>query len=389
MRIGIDVSHWNDTRGFGRFTRELVRAFMSVYGRDHQVLLVCDARTANRGEFPEGVDLRVARSSARPSSTACRSPLELVALWREAARCRADVFFFPSASAFYPVPCPTPVVVTIHDAMTEEHPEWFFPDARSRVFWRIKMWMVKHRSRIIVTPSQDACRRVAEAFGRPLDDVVCIGEAPADCFGAVREARVETAVRERRGIPILARLILYVGGLDHHKNLPMLLRALARISVDPRTPWQLVLVGEHRSRAAQVAKRKLGQFAAELEITERITWTGWVPDEELAVLYRTSALLVLPSHDEGFGLPVVEAMACGLPTAVSSRGSLPEVAGDAGLSFDPEDPQDIADVVTRLLTDDDLRNELSRRGVARAGSLSWASTARRLMATLEAAVTPP
>ena len=114
-----------------------------------------------------------------------------------------------------------------------------------------------------------------------------------------------------------------------------------------------------------------------------MTFTGFVPDEDLALLYNASALLALPSKGEGFGLPAVEAMACGLPVAASTGSSLPEVLGGAGLLFDPDSERDIADGIARLLGDPALRGDLGARGLARASAYTWSAGADTMVRVLE------
>jgi glycosyltransferase involved in cell wall biosynthesis len=114
-----------------------------------------------------------------------------------------------------------------------------------------------------------------------------------------------------------------------------------------------------------------------------VTFTGFVPDEQLAALYNATTMLVLPSFNEGFGLPVVEAMSCGLPVAVSDRSSLPEVVGNAGLLFDPTSTEQIAEAMRRMLTDEPLRHAMRRAGLERARAYSWQSSAREMMRVLE------
>jgi glycosyltransferase involved in cell wall biosynthesis len=129
----------------------------------------------------------------------------------------------------------------------------------------------------------------------------------------------------------------------------------------------------------------LSDLCRELALESRVTFTGFVPDEDLVLLYNTATMLVVPSKGEGFGLPAVEAMACGLPVAASNRNSLPEVLGDAGLLFDPDSEAAIAASLLRLLRDPDLRIELGRRGLARAGAFSWDAGADTMVRVLEAA----
>lgn len=387
VRIGIDATCWLNRRGFGRFTRELVPRLVEQSRGVHDVVLVADRNTASAAAFPPDAEVVVARTSLSEGGgghRAWRSPTDLWALGREAAGCGADVFFFPTLASFFPLPGSTPVVLGVHDAMTEEHPRLFFPGLRSRAFWWTKVRIARRRASAVVTPSQDARQRVARALDFPLESVATIDEAPADWFRPLTDAEPVRAVRVRYDLPAERPLVLYVGGLDPHKNLDNLLRALSRVGLDGTHGWQLAVVGDLKGPQPEARKAALMALAGELSIADRITFTGYVPDEDLVALYNAAALLVLPSLDEGFGLPVVEAMACGVPVAVSARGSLPEVVGDAGPTFDPMDPDGMADVIREVLEDPEASARLRARGLGRAAEFSWERSARQLTAILEA-----
>jgi glycosyltransferase involved in cell wall biosynthesis len=177
-------------------------------------------------------------------------------------------------------------------------------------------------------------------------------------------------------------LVLYVGGIDPHKNLEMLLHAMADLRAAAVIDWHLAIVGTPR------ADRALGPALVALRdvlgLSDHVTLTGFVPDRDLSILYNAAALLVQPSLDEGFGLPVIEAMACGVPVAVSNRGSLPALAGDAGLTFDPADRSEISQAIGLLLQDADLRRTLGARALARAADFTWTRSAGQLMELLQA-----
>lgn len=386
MRIGIDATCWQNTRGFGRFTRELVRHLVQDHAGSHHVTLVVDRVTADQGGFPSGAAVLVAPTRRPPVAAAApddwRSPLDLWRLGRTAASCGADVFWFPAVSSFYPVPGRVPVAVTIHDAMTETRPELFFPTRRAHAFWRAKIWLARIQATTVITPSESARQAVAAAFGWPADRIARIDEAPAGVFRPHSDTTTQ-AVLARHGLPTDRPLVLYVGAINPHKNLDTLLRAMAHLRDGGSSAWHLALVGEYRRDGTLSSHRAIASLRDDLGLRDRITLTGFVPDEDLSILYNAAALLVLPSLDEGFGLPVVEAMACGLPVAVSARGSLPALAGDAGLTFDPRDSADMALAIGRLLGDERLRETLGARALGRAASFTWTESARQLLAVLE------
>ncbi len=169
--------------------------------------------------------------------------------------------------------------------------------------------------------------------------------------------------------------LLYVGGLSPHKNLPRLIEAFARAAPGD---VRLVLVGD----LGDIFHTHVPTLRAAAErsgLKDRVNFTGFVPDEDLVFLYNRAYALVQPSLKEGFGLPPVEAMACGVPVLSSTAGSLPEVVGDAGDFFDPTDVAAIAATLVRLLDDPAERDRLARRALRRAARFTWAEAARGLL----------
>lgn len=387
MRIGVDVSCWQNTRGFGRVTREIVRELVSNYASKHQFVLVADQQTANGGGFPERAELAVVRTRHQPSqadsSDGWRSPLDLLLLGWRAAHCGADVFWFPAVATYYPVLGRVPVVIMVHDAMPEMRPELFFPSPRARLFWEAKTNVARRQAAAVVTPSENARQAVAAVWRWPVENITRVDEAPAAVFHRADDDAGRRDILSRLGLPAEVPLLLYVGGINPHKNLESLLRALTEVRRNGVVGWHLALVGEYARDSTLGCHHEIVALRRELGLEESVSLTGFVSDEDLALLYNAATLLVLPSLDEGFGLPVVEAMACGLPVAISARGSLPELAGDAGLSFDPLDVSDIARTISTLLGDPHLRQTLRARGLARAQAFSWTQSARQMMTVFE------
>jgi glycosyltransferase involved in cell wall biosynthesis len=182
------------------------------------------------------------------------------------------------------------------------------------------------------------------------------------------------------GPPALApRYLLFVGSLEPRKNLRVLLRAIGLLSARGRLyGHRLVLVGCQGAHFQDD-----GLAAAIAQAGELVEVLGYVPDEDLPALYAGATAFVYPSLYEGFGLPPLEAMACGTPVVVSDAAALPEVVGEAGLLFDPHDGEALAEALSRLLEDAALRGELSRRGLARAAHFSWEAAAQRTLAFME------
>jgi len=393
MLIAIDACCWSNRRGFGRYTREIVNALIAVNREraNHEICLVVDQQTRSAWELPSGTAIEVASTSAQPTAAAraygSRSIADLWRLRRAARRSGAQILYFPAVYSFYPPPGRIPSVVTLHDAIAEQHPELIFPRLRSRWAWTLKTKWALARSRTVLTVSESARSQVSETFRIDPERIVVTGEGTSDQFRPIGEPDLLRQTRRQYGIPETVPVVLYVGGLSPHKNLDGLIRALARMRDAGVTEWVMVIVGDTERESFYTCYLDLVEQCGAAGLENKVIFTGFVPDEDLVQLYNTATLLVLPSFSEGFGLPVVEAMACGLPVAASNQGSLPEVAESAALYFDPHEIDSIAATITSLLSDPKIRGELAKQGLEQARHYSWRDAAGNVLAALEAAAT--
>ncbi|MGE0395438.1 MAG: glycosyltransferase family 4 protein [Kofleriaceae bacterium] len=173
------------------------------------------------------------------------------------------------------------------------------------------------------------------------------------------------------------RYLLYVAASRSYKNIDGLVRAFHLLKTRHRVPHALVIVG-----LAGRATPALEQLISSLGLVDDVVFSGFLDDRMLPLVYSAADAFVYPSFYEGFGLPVLEAMACGTPVAAANRTSLPEAVGDAGLLFDPANPEDMARTIARILDETELRGELVERGLVRARSFTWEKTAAATLATL-------
>ena len=380
----IDGCCWANRRGFGRFTRELLGPLVEqAVAADHRPFLVVDQATARSSDFPEAATLEVVETSVQPTRAAIaegsRSVFDLWRIRQGMLGLRPDVVFFPAVYSYVPLPSRVPTVATFHDAIAEEHPSLVFPHWKGRLFWGLKTrWALRQACRLL-TVSNSARQQIVDAFDYPADRIVVTEEAPSPSLAPIEDSERLAEVRRRHAVPEDVPILLYVGGISPHKNLDGLVAALCRVE----TPWHLVLVGDHLADGFLSCHRDLMSRIESLGLTTRVTFTGFVSNEDLAALYSLAKLLVLPSFSEGFGLPAVEAMACGLPVAVSHRGSLPEVVGSAGELFDPHDPESMAACIQALLTDPGRLDRLAERALERAQDFSWNRSARTVLRLLE------
>jgi glycosyltransferase involved in cell wall biosynthesis len=247
--------------------------------------------------------------------------------------------------------CCVPQVTVVHDLIPLAFPRDY---PRQQLYFRRLVPAILRESRAVIAVSEATRREVINAYGLSPERVRAIpnGYDPTK-FGPIGPATHDG------GIPY----VLYVGNLLPHKNLPRLIEAVARVT--RQSPVRLVIAGGGTpGRVAEL--RRLGD-----RVGARLELMPYVPQGELPALYRGARLLALPSLAEGFGLPALEAMACGIPVVVANGSAMPEVVGDAALLVDPEDTSAISDAILRLLTQDPLRKELIARGLVRAAAFSW------------------
>lgn len=270
-----------------------------------------------------------------------------------------------------PLFCPAPIVVTVHDVSFLEHPE-YFPPGRA---WQLRMTTgnTLRRAAKILTISEFSRRRLAVGFGLDPDEIVVTPLAAQDHFRPRNREHARDRLRARFGLE--RPFVLTVGDLQPRKNQIGLVRAFgALLRGSPHLPHALVLAGKETWFSPQVRAE-----IARCGLAGRVLVTGFVSEDELVDLYNAADLFVFPSFYEGFGLPVIEAMACGRAVISSNAASLPEVADAAGILVDPEDAGELVRAMRDVLVDSELRERLERLGLQRARYFSWLETARKTL----------
>jgi glycosyltransferase involved in cell wall biosynthesis len=375
MRVAIDARPAVSAgmTGVGHYTRELLLHIPNVDSATTYIAWYLNARRLfrpwrwDRRFFPMRPNL-VERWTPIPATwferTALRyeqPPLERLV--------RFDVLFAPN---FVPPPTRTQrLVVTVHDLAFRRFPETA-PAATRR--WLTRLDRAVRGAAEIVVPSQASRADLVDLYPVDPDRVTVIHHGvDHDRFHPASPGEVDR-VRRRYGID--GPYLLFVGGLEPRKNLPVLLQAYSALPDDLRPA--LVLAGasvpwnpEGRTALAEA----LGDLPAHSR--GRVILTGYVGDPDRAPLYAGAEALAFPSRYEGFGLPVLEAMACGTPVVTSNVSALPEIAGDDAVLVDPEDEGTIADGLRWVLEDESLRDRLRAAGPARAARFTWDDSARR------------
>jgi len=346
---------------------------------------------ANRGFTLAADNLRrvVVAMGQSPTEAAgagsARSPLDMLRMTRAVAREPIDVFFCPSVYTYFPLPPGLRSVVTIHDAIAERFPELTLPSRQARLFWRAKVRLALWQSRLVLTVSDYAARELAEVLGIRPDRIWVTSEAPAEAYRAQPDLGAAARVAKRIGLPAGAEWIIYVGGFNPHKNVDLLVRAHAAVAAGRPNPPHLLLVGTTSGDVFHGAVETIRAAIATAGTEQLVHWTGFVPDEELRHLHAGAAAAVLPSASEGFGLPAVEAAACGTPVIATTASPLPELLEGGGIFVPPGDLAALEGALGTLLDDAPLRARLGAGARARALDLGWERSGQLALAALREA----
>ena len=284
-------------------------------------------------------------------------------------RLRIDVAHF--TNGMIPIVSPVPTVVTIHDMSLTMYPGYHPP--RRVLLNRPFVDLSAQRADAIITVSESARQDIVRWYGVPPSRVFVVHEAAAPAFRPVTDAATLQRVRATYGLA--ERFILYVGTIEPRKNLPLLLDAFARRHRSGDLPHQLIVAGPYGWLCAHIERR-----IEQLGVKDAVRITGYVPFEDLPAIYSLAEMFVFPSVYEGFGLPVVEAMACGTPVVVADVAALAEVGGGAVARVRSFDAEALGDELVRLARDQDRRRHLATLGRARAQTFSWRRAALETLA---------
>jgi glycosyltransferase involved in cell wall biosynthesis len=271
--------------------------------------------------------------------------------------------------------------VGVHDVIADELPHLTLPTRRSRTMWRLKESLAVRRATRVFTVSVASRAAVATRFGIPSSRLAVVPEAPDPVFH-----RRDPATRRAALAPLGlgdGEYLLYAGGISPHKDVETLLEAFARL---PDGAPPLVIAGDLDDDSYMSAGASIRGRIAQLGLHERVLLPGYVSDEALACLYGGALAVVNGSLAEGFGLPAVEAAACGAPLVLSDLAAHRETLDCAALFFEPGDRRDLQGALERALAEPELRRDLGRQAASRVERLTWDATAARLRTVLNEAV---
>jgi glycosyltransferase involved in cell wall biosynthesis len=353
LRVGIDGRAFSSPAGgVRRYVAGLVSALLAL--DDPPDLVALGGRSIPPGLAHVG----------EPPHPPTNLGWTLIGLPRAAARARVDLIHAPAYTA--PLWSPVPVVLTIHDVSYARHPEWYpyRRDRLRRAFYRRSA----RGAAAIVTDSAFSASEIRAAYGIPAARITV---APLGVTTDFSPPDASLPVELPSGVT--PPFLLHVGDLHERRNLAVVVDAMlqARQHFSALPALSLVLAGIDRG-----VGDALCTIAREADAPEAVIRLGVVEEDELRLLYRSATALVYPSRYEGFGLPVLEAMASGTPVIGSRAASIPEVLGEAGILVDPEDTPGWAEAIVRVVNDERSRGAMRAAGLARAAEFTWARTAR-------------
>ncbi len=363
MLIGVEGRTLQGKRyGVARYLLNLLKELVSLGGDEEYVVYLSEPIEPLPFASPR---LRLRVLSHAPGLTWRHLRLPM-AMRREGV----DVHFSPSY--FLPLLKVCPSVVVVHDLTFKVHPEWFAADRRflfDDLFWR-----EVRRAERIVTVSEHSKSDIVRILGVEPSRVTVIPGAPDELFRPVRDESLLSGIRDRFGLR--PGFLFTVGSIHTRRNLERLIEAASRAERELGQELQLLILGTPAPFTPPVDIRGT---ALRCGMEGRVLRLEYVSEEELLLLYNACGLFVYPSLYEGFGLPVVEAMACGVPVACSRTTSLPEVGGEAVAYFDPLDVEEMAGVLAALLSDEAERRRLGEAGMRRASLFSWRRSAEETL----------
>ncbi|ATW27003.1 glycosyltransferase family 4 protein [Candidatus Formimonas warabiya] len=360
MKVGIDsrAAIWYRGTGMGTYTYQLIRNIYLIDKKNEYHFFLPNERFQGTDPLTSGVFQSIAQNTD--------AFWETVIAEGTITPDGIDIYHVPQNGIGLPPKKNFPTVVTVHDLIPYLLPEKVGP-GYLKIFQK-EMPRILEEADHVITVSEHSKKDLQKLMGVSEKMISVIHEAPESTYKPIKREVAKARIQNKYGIS--GRFILYIGGFNPRKNLRGLINAYHKIYKDTKIPCKLVILGKP-SR----------DYVGLVELVESLNLGGWVlfpgfiPMQDLPFFYNASDLFVYPSFYEGFGLPPIEALACGTPTIVSNVSSLPEVVGDAALLINPHDLLSLATTMHRVLTEPDLEQDLRKRGPKRAQNFSWTKTA--------------
>lgn len=384
MRVAIDATCWHNNRGYGRHARALVSTLIRRYPENEYRLFLDSA--GNTPDLAGHAKLELVAADTPASSAASsnghRSLADMWRMSRALSKARVDVLLYPTIYTYVPALTSARKLVMIHDVIAETYPNLTLPRRTARLFWKAKVALGRMQADALVTVSEFSREKIIEYFRVAPERVFVVSEAADPVFRILEQPAMPASLRAL-GIGSNRRIVVYVGGFSPHKNLEELMDAFSRIaSLEQFADCLLVLVGETRKEVFHSCLPALRGKVDQAGLRERVVFPGYVSDEDLAKLLNLSAVLVLPSFMEGFGLPAVEAAACGCPVIATKASPLPQLLEGGGIYIEPGSGQ-LEPALEAVLASKEMRERMRRAGAAAAQRLTWNAAAEQLMRVMQ------
>jgi glycosyltransferase involved in cell wall biosynthesis len=388
VRIGIDATCWHNRRGYGRHARALLRTLVGLDQANRYTLFLDSTEAAE--PTPSGCEVRLLQPAIPTVEAASASGRRsIVDMWRMSRALSAsefDILLFPTIYSYVPAFSRARKLVMVHDVIAETYPQLTVPRLSARLFWNAKVAMGRMQADALITVSDYSRDCIVKRFGTDPSKVFVVGEAADPIFRRLDRPEPEPVLRKLK-IQASQRTVVYLGGFSPHKNLEALVSAFANIA--GRSDFAdavLVMIGDTSGDAFHTY---FGTIAAQVEalgLRDRVIFPGYLGDEEVVTLLNIASVLVLPSLMEGFGLPAVEAAACGCPVIATKASPLPALLGEGGIYIDTSVAEtsvaEIERALVTVLSSEVLRSKMSACGFAAAARLTWDEAARQMMSVI-------
>jgi glycosyltransferase involved in cell wall biosynthesis len=385
MHVALNAYFWNRPyTGSGQYTRQLVYHLNRLVS-DLTITLIFPAAPGEKEpeDVPPGIGVERVPARLGHLGKVLFEQCGFPDACRRVGATLAHVPYFGS-----PLRSPVPLVVTVHDLTTLLVPE-YNRGARARLY-----------NALVSAGARGADHILTDSFSSKLDIIDHLGIAEervtAVYLGVGREyaprpaggdsSLVEMAVVRKYDLPEF--YALYLGGYEKHKNVATLLHAYTYVAGTLGEEYPLLLAGKKPDRSSPNFP-DYEALIAQMGLSKFVRWIGYVAEQDKPTLYRNAGVFVFPSRREGFGLPPLEAMACGAPVVASDGGSLPEIIGPAGFAVDPDDPRNMAGAIIAILTEEGLAADLRRRGPEQAAKFTWENTATETLLVYDRVARPP
>jgi len=384
MRIAVDATCWHNRRGYGRHARALLRALTEL-DRDNRYTLFLDSIEDAEPTPPE-CEVRVLRAAVptfrAASATGHRTLADMGRMSRALSAREFDMVLFPTIYSYVPVFSSARKLIMVHDIIADTYPKLTIPGARERLFWDIKVRLGYWQADALITVSDYSRAGILKRFHVNPHNLFVVGEAADPVFRRLDHPAPGPNLL-RLGLDGSRRMVLYVGGFSPHKNLEALIAAFSGIAArNDFADLQLVMVGDTTGDAFLTCVGALKARIDVLGLAERVIFTGYLDDEDVIVLMNMAKVLALPSLMEGFGLPAVEAAACGCPVVATKESPLEGLLGEAGIYVGP-DEAGIEEALLRVLSSEQLQAHMRECGLTAARGLTWPAAARQMMDVIQ------